>query len=238
MSERNTFTNADSKGNGSVQGARACLLVPKRGSTFYKICGKNFNAIIKKIRDLKLSLKDNPSDDDLRALLFDTTPGRKAIKDTDTEYYFYFPPPNKQNRNLLVALQNKLNGINQDTIDDGSSPTITSFLGQILGFLHTYYQPIIGLIMFCIVAYFLLLEDDTKSYVPKKTHTWLSTTTTAKKFADIGSYWHKHFGEGQKEVGEYDPNGQDKLPMMLRPGFTAIPYGNNDDEFQALKFTD
>lgn len=237
MEKRNKFTNANSQGNGFVDGTQACLLVPKHGSTFYQICGQSFNAIIKKIKKI-LDLQDDLTDDNLRALLFDTTQKKGGIKDTDKMVYFYFPPRNPQNENLLTALQNKLKPAKHNTIDDMSSPTITSFLGQILDFLNTYYQPIIALVMFCIVAYFLLIEDDTKSYVPKKTHTWLSTTTTAKKFADIGSYWHKHFGDGQKEAGEYDPNGQDKVPMMLRPGFTAIPYGNNDDEFQALKFTD
>ena len=227
----------DIKDGGTVSGG-VCILVPTAPNSgmFHVLCG---DSLLKLAKTIKTQLGDTftfpTTDEAFKGMLFSTTE-TPHIDDGDEKFYFNFPA--NGNHTLLVALQRIATQINGWVTESGSLPNFGTIVDKLWAFLQQYGAHISLLILVAgIVAMLLSSDDDPKSFIPKNTQKWLSTTSTAKKVVDVGSYWHRHFGDGyrpdrpgwpneQRPAWSTENNNRPSWPANdFRPGFRPEPAG-------------
>jgi hypothetical protein len=257
MSSRGDF----SSGEKGVPGASACLLIPDGQFHVKKYCG----GVGKSLKSIATQLFPGLQQPPDYKMLFSTN--RPAALDDDPNeniYYFNFPDMEKSNstitidgvqRPLLAVLQEKATAEQwrSETRDVDFDPT--DILDKFIAFMYKYRYPIGTIFTLAgIVALLISSEDDPKSFIPKKTQKWLSTTSPAKKIVDVGSFWHRNFGEGyrphdniynrpdyqndRRQDQPWQRSFQDRVPQMIHQNFSnfAIPFKDEDDGFESLNF--
>jgi hypothetical protein len=236
--------------NGTVAGVKACLLVPsKMVKQYHVLCKNSLNEINTTVRDQLKSVNGyemHPDAETFKAMLYNTNES-PHVDNTDDKIYFNFPA--EGNAKLLATLQaiasKDVNGWSEAF---ASPPSLSSVVETLWNFLKNYGAHISLLMLVVGIAVMLMSsDDDPKSFIPKNTQKWLSTTSTAKKVVDVGSFWHRHFGEGRQDYNRpnYDDDRpdqpwqkfQDRVPQqMLRPNHFALPFNRPDDGFESLNF--
>jgi hypothetical protein len=260
MSSREIFSSGD---NG-VSGSRACLLIPDGTFSVRKHCGGVGESLKSITTGLFQDVKDLTQPPGY-AMLFSTNKPAALKDDPDGKfYYFNFPDMEKSTSKitiggkplrLLDVLKEKANNDqwSSETRDVDTDPT--DILANFIEFIHKYRYPIGTMLTLAgIVALLISSEDDPKSFIPKKTQKWLSTTSPAKKIVDVGSFWHRNFGEGyrphdniynrpdyqndRRQDQPWQRSFQDRVPQMIHQNFNnfAIPFKDEDDGFESLNF--
>ncbi len=242
------MSRATIRDGGAVEDTEVCILVPTgpNASSYYVLCADNsLPNLTQKIQgQLTNTAFKFPAGREPKDMLY-ALDAKPHVDGGNGKIYFNFPDAG--NADLLAALR-AIAVANSWKTEFASLPSLSSVVETLWKFLTNYGAHISLLMLVVGIAVMLMSsDDDPKSFIPKNTQKWLSTTSTAKKVVDVGSFWHRHFGEGRQDYNRpnYDDDRpdqpwqkfQDRVPQqMFRPNHFALPFNRPNDGFESLNF--